>query len=208
MIYELRGYKSEKDWNEEYDEGVIVWEMDEIKSASEFKFGGRLVAYLGVNSDELVIPEGIESIGYSAFVKGEWECFDPAVDKVILPSTLKKIEEGAFIDTMISDIEFHKDSQCALIEDGGLYTKDKKTLLWIMNGNEDDEFFVADGTERLGLGCFGNFWDLTLVVPESVKEIGYGEDVAFAYESVTIRAPKNSFAHNFAVENGIDYEEL
>ncbi len=71
MVYELRPYNTVDDWTDESDLGVIVWETDEISDESNFKICGKLVSYLGFgDEEEFHVPNGIESIGYSAFIKG------------------------------------------------------------------------------------------------------------------------------------------
>lgn len=54
-----------------------------------------------LNVDPLIIPEGVEEIGYMAFVNCK-----SLTGKVVLPTTLKKINGGAFFSTKITECNF------------------------------------------------------------------------------------------------------
>ncbi len=56
---------------------------------------------ISLNVNPLVIPEGVEEIGYMAFVSCK-----SLTGKVILPTTLKKINGGAFFSTKITECNF------------------------------------------------------------------------------------------------------
>ena len=206
MVYELRPYNTVDDWTNEDDRGVIVWETDEITDASNFRICGKLVSYLGFNEEEFFVPDGITSLGYSVFEKGEWEAFDSPVETIHIPASVHTIEEGAFVGTYITTVNIHPDSPCGIVKDNGLYTKDGKTLLWILECNDDDEYTVPDGVNRIGFACFAD--SVTLILPNSITEIGYNEKYDFLYQYVTIKAPKGSFAIQFAKEHDLEYEEL
>ncbi len=56
---------------------------------------------ISLNVNPLVIPEGVEEIGHMAFVNCK-----SLTGKVILPTTLKKINSGAFFSTKITECNF------------------------------------------------------------------------------------------------------
>lgn len=56
---------------------------------------------ISLNVNPLVIPEGVGEIGYKAFVNCK-----SLTGKVILPTTLKKINDGAFFSTKITECNF------------------------------------------------------------------------------------------------------
>lgn len=56
---------------------------------------------ISLNVNPLVIPEGVEEIGYMAFVNCK-----ALTGRVILPTTLKKINGGAFFSTKITECNF------------------------------------------------------------------------------------------------------
>lgn len=209
MVYELRPYRTVDDWTNERDLGVIVWETDEITDATNFKICGELVSCLGFDDKIFTVPDGIESIGYSVFTKGEWEAFHSFIPKLIIPSSVKKIEEGAFVGAWIDEIEIHPDSNCAKVINNGLYTYNEETLLWVIKSNEDgDVFIVPDGVKRIGAGALP--WDCIriLILPESVTEIGWDDEFSYCYDDVVIKAPANSYAIEFAKEHNIKYVEM
>ena len=228
MVYELRPYKTVDDWTEENGLGVIVWETDEITDESNLRICGKLVSFLGFETqEEFRVPDGIESIGYSAFIKGEWEAWDCPFKKVIIPASVKKIEEGAFVDTWIAEFDIHPESKCAKVMNNGLYTYNGDTLLWIIDANdeedstsvwvtEDDsedednddiyfEYTVPDGVKRIGVGCIPQDGIEMLTLPESVTEIGWDE---YGLKGLIIKAPANSYAIKFAKEHDIEYVEI
>ena len=206
MVYELRPYNTVNDWTDEDDRGVIVWETDEITDASNFRICGKLVSYLGFSDTEFSVPDGITSIGFSVFEKGEWEAFGSPIETIHIPASVRTIEEGAFVGTDITDVDLHPDSPCGMVKDGGLYTKDGKTLLWILAYNDDGEYIVPDGVTRIGLASFR--YDMTFVLPSSVTEIGYDEEYSYLFDEVTIKAPEGSYGIQFAKKHGIQYEEI
>lgn len=48
-------------------------------------------AYIGVNIEQLILPEGVEIIGSSAFA----ECIE--LERIVFPSTIKRVDESAFL---------------------------------------------------------------------------------------------------------------
>lgn len=56
---------------------------------------------ISLNVNPLIIPEGVEEIGYMAFVNCK-----SLTGKVILPTTLKRINDGAFFSTKITECNF------------------------------------------------------------------------------------------------------
>lgn len=78
---------------------------------------------ISLSVNPLVIPEGVEEIGYMAFVNCK-----SLTGKVILPTTLKKISDGAFFSTKISECNFPDGLQ--EIGDGAFYaTRLKEAIL-------------------------------------------------------------------------------
>jgi len=56
---------------------------------------------ISLNVNPLIIPEGVEEIGYQAFVHCK-----SLTGKVVLPTTLKRINGGAFFSTKITECNF------------------------------------------------------------------------------------------------------
>lgn len=59
---------------------------------------GRLIGE--GSGTEIVIPDGVTTIGKSAF------CYHSELQSIVMPRSVKVIEEGAFTDTYISNIEY------------------------------------------------------------------------------------------------------
>ncbi len=141
---------------------------------------------------------------------------------------MNKIEEGAFVDTWITEFDIHPDSKCAKVMNNGLYTYNGDTLLWILNENskeadssvwimdyndEDDddmffEYIVPDGVKRIGVGCIPEDGIEMLTLPESVIEIGWDEENNYYLDGLIIKAPANSYAIQFAKEHDMEYIEI
>lgn len=66
MVYELRKYNSFDDFRNEDDLGIIAWETDDILF-DDMRFCGKLISYV-FSKDTVVIPDGIEILGYSFLV--------------------------------------------------------------------------------------------------------------------------------------------
>ena len=209
MVYQLRKHDSLEDFTNEEAIGTIAWETDDILF-DDMRFCGKLIAYYS-NRDTVVIPDGIETLGYSFLVPYFWGGWGSSVDTVRIPASVKTIEEGAFAFTSVSNIEIDPDSPCGIVKENGLYTKDGKTLLWVMGENtaEDCVYVVPEGVTRIGVDFLDfDFAIDEVVVPSSVTYIGYNEKYRFNYERILIKAPKGAYAIEFAKENGIKFEEL
>ena len=78
---------------------------------------------ISLNVNPLVIPEGVEEIGYMAFVNCK-----SLTGKVVLPTTLKRINDGAFFSTKITECNFPDGLE--EIGDGAFYaTRLKEAIL-------------------------------------------------------------------------------
>ena len=217
MIYEMRYYTTKSAWEEEHESYVIIWENKDETPATNCTIGGKLIKCIGYPNKKFEIPEGIRTIGKEVFVNTDWDIFNTKIKEVVIPKNVEKIEEGAFNWTNIDEIVVHPDCPCAIVKDGGLYTKDGGTLLWAFKTNKNKEFVVKEGVKRIGLYAFENPRVIgvlqepdgpivtTLVVPMSVEEIAFDD---YSYSSHLIKAPKGSYAIKFAKKHKIEYIEL
>ena len=220
MIYEMRYYTSKSAWEEENESYVMIWENKDKISATNCTIGGKLLKCIGYPNKKFEIPEGVETIGREVFVNPDWDIFDTAVKEVIIPKSVEKIEEGAFNWTNINKITVHPDSPCAIVKNGGLYTKDGSTLLFAFKANANKEFVVEDGVKRIGLfalenpDCLGVYQEpdgpilTTVVVPMSVEQIAFDDEDDYVYRCTVIKAPKGSYAIKFAKKHKIRYIEI
>ena len=209
MVYELRKYNSFDSFRDEDDLGVIAWEADEVLDDDNLRFCGKLITHV-FNDSTVNVPNGIEVLGYSFLVPYFWGGWGCSVDTVHIPASVTTIEEGAFVNTEVSNIIIDPESTCGIIKENGLYTRDGKTLLWILGENtaEDCVYVVPEGVTRIAADFFSSGNIEEVVIPNSVMEIGYDEENSYSYEQLTIKAPMGSYAIEFAKEHEINYEEI
>ena len=168
-------YKGEKDWT--IENVVIPAEIDgkiATKISDEFFYveseGKGLKTFLKVKS--IVIPEGIETIGKSAFSV----CY--ALEKITLPNSLKTIEASAFdtcfslktinipdnITSIPSDlfstkisleyIEVGSNNQNYSSIDGVLFNKEGTILISYPIGSKREEYQIPSSVNTIKSGIF------------------------------------------------------
>ena len=220
MIYEMHYYENKSAWEDEDEKYVMIWENKDKTPSANCTIAGKLIKCIGYPKKKFEIPDGIETIGKEVFVNTNWDIFNTEVKEVIIPKSVKKIEEGAFNWADINKITVHLDSPYAIVKNGGLYTKDGSTLLFAFKANANKEFVVEDGTKRIGLcalenpRCLGVYQEpdgpilTTVVIPASVEQIAFDEEYDWAYECAVIKAPKGSYALKFAEKHKLRYIEM
>ena len=112
---------------EEIGEGAFCYAIDleDVNFPSSLKAIRRrcFSDCISLNVNPLVIPEGVEEIGYMAFVNCK-----SLTGKVVLPTTLKRINDGAFFSTKITECNFPDGLE--EIGDGAFYaTRLKEAIL-------------------------------------------------------------------------------
>lgn len=142
------------------------------------------------SGEEYIVPEGTEIISEKAFYDNS------NLSKIILPLSLKEIENSAFLYTSIRSVvwgnypekvgkdifagtsieEFQladKNTNCVLV-DGILFSYDKKTLLRCPSGRTPGDYIAPEGTEIINEYAFEwvNMWKV--VLPSSLKTIKEG----------------------------------
>ena len=219
MIYEMHYYENKSAWEDEDEKYVMIWENKDKTPSANCTIAGKLIKCIGYPKKKFEIPDGIETIGKEVFVNTNWDIFNTEIKEVVIPKNVEKIEEGAFNWTRIDKIVVHPDCPCAIVKDGGLYTKEGDTLLWAFKTNKNKEFVVPEGVKRIGLYALenprvlGEFQEpdgpfiTTAVMPTSVEEIAFDDD-GLSYDCVVIKAPKGSYAIKFAKKHQIRYIEL
>lgn len=132
-----------------------------IKRIGHYAFDGALN-----KSAEIILPEGLESIGRNALSNYFIEL------KFYLPSTLKYIC-GNSIESYHS-IVISEDNPYIKIVNNNLYSKDGKTLISYRNLDSPKPFdsSVLEGVKYIGDYAFYNTELYDLVIPEGVEHIG------------------------------------
>ena len=214
MIYVTRIYEDDAAWGREDDSNVLAYEVEDEKQIDvNSGIRGKLKLCLGkFPNNTFVVPNGIESIGHWAFAMPEWDVFDCTIKKIVIPESVQKIEGGAFEFTHIKEVEIHPNSPCGVVKDGAVYSKDLKRLIWILKVDKKGEFVVPDGVECISESPFDYDFEgielKSIVIPASVKRIEEKFDCEYTYNDVLIKAPKGSYAIEFAKERRYKYEEI
>ena len=151
----------------------------DIESSSDFEIvGDELITYKG-KSKLVKVPEGITTIGASAF----WN--NTSVEEVVLPKSLKRIGGDCFyyctnlkkvnIPSEVwimgnnpfagcPKLELTNDSSYFLLEDGILYGRDKKDIIYYPINKELKEYVVPNTVTCIGKHCFFNCDNLERIV--------------------------------------------
>jgi serine/threonine protein kinase len=150
---------TDEDWaNAWKDEFGVMYSKDRIK----------LLGVYGSYLPDYEIPEGTEVICDDALNDFGWEIEGLIISgKITIPSTVHLIGRNPFrgdYDTIICKSPYF------VVEDGALYTSDKKSLISCFS--KSDEFVVPNGVEEIGSYAFYDCELSRIVLPESVSRIG------------------------------------
>lgn len=148
-----------------------------------------LIAYPPGKSDaEYNVPEGVTAIGGWAFVScGQYVTESSSVinngfRKLVLPKSLRTIEESAFLDIYIEEMQI-QEGITAISSYTFKYSRiDKVTLPDSVTVIEPYAFYraslkeivLSNALETIGKAAFAGNLRMKAVLPESVREIGYG----------------------------------
>lgn len=135
---------------------------------------------ISLNVNPLVIPEGVEEIGYMAFVNCK-----ALTGKVIMPSTLRRINDSAFFSSKITECNFPEGLE--EIGDAAFYaTRLKEAIIpnscqSFMGSDhfglcyELEKVHFPEGPTLIPEGFVDDCIKLTeFLMPNSIEEIGYG----------------------------------
>ena len=135
---------------------------------------------ISLNVNPLIIPEGVEEIGYMAFVNCK-----ALNGKVIMPTTLKRINDGAFFSSKITECNFPEGLE--EIGDAAFYaTRLKEAIIpnscqSFMGSDhfglcyELEKVHFPEGPTLIPEGFVDDCIKLTeFIMPNSIEKIGYG----------------------------------
>lgn len=132
---------------------------------------------------ELVLPEGVESVGREAFMG-----FDK-LTSLSLPASLTSIGEGAFAACyVLPEIRVAAGNPAYVARGGVLYNRDMTTLLAYPGGRPEVEFAVPAGVTRLAARSFCGADTLASInLGKTLLEMGdYALSLCTALKSVNI----------------------
>ena len=143
----------------------------------------------GAVNETYAVPEGVETIDEREFVSSV------LLKTIIVPQSVKTIENEAFRDCS---------SLTEVVLSEGLNKIDSAAF---ENCPSLTEIVVPASVVEIGDAAFSGCSSLTKIfLPKSVNAIGY--DVFKACPLLTIRAPKGSYAEQYAKENNIPFEPI
>ena len=163
----------------------------------------ELIKYEGECAN-VIIPEGVEVVKWRAFEKND------CIKKVVLPSTINKLCDKAFMECPeLEDVEFH-----VIPEDfrGCSFCNCKKLNKTIIHNSSlirvpistNGKYIIPEEIEKVSKGAFCDCVNITeIVIPQGVK---YIEELAFNgllnLKSITISASVESIAERAFIDCG------
>lgn len=135
---------------------------------------GTLVSYNGCAST-INIPEGVIRIDNGAFYSARNNYKNIGIAGIVLPSSLKSIDENAFANLLVPWVafgisEYNKDFS---VQDGVLFNKDKTVLIKYPIDKQDFEYSVPDTVRYISPEAFKFARNLhRLILPDSLENIG------------------------------------
>ncbi len=167
------------------------WE-DFIFEYGTFKSKGHpkdVPPYLTKNEDgtfTLDIPEGTRNMKTAE----SWGIYDK-VSVINLPASMEDVDERlSMCFQSLKEIHIHKESQHLVIEDGILFSKDKKKIIKYPKNKEGEAYYIDDCVEEICGDCFKALDHLkSIYIGKGVKKIGncaLGNEMYLCLEKIYI----------------------
>lgn len=107
-------------------------------------------AFMGMPLTELILPEGLEQLV-------GWSFYDMPLETVALPSTLRTLPEGMFLEAAnLRRIEVAEGSPFFTSVDGVLFSGDKSVLICYPAGKAGEHYDVPPGVKTIARSAFGD----------------------------------------------------
>lgn len=135
---------------------------------------GVLISYNGC-ADNINVPEGVTRITNGAFYPARNNYKSIGIAGIILPSSLKSIDENAFTNLLVPWVAFgiSEYNEHFSVQDGVLFNKDKTLLIKYPIDKQDFEYAVPDTVKQISPNAFKYARNLRkLVLPSSLENIG------------------------------------
>ncbi len=182
---------------------------------------GRL-AFSGVDIKSINLPQNTYEIGLSAFMESTLEqiCLNDGLfsirnmafvftnlKSVVIPETTELIGVGVFAGCQkLESLTVEEGNEVYYSENNCLISKEEKTLVACVS-----DAVIPEGVKTIeAMTFYGMDKDSVVTIPESVRKIRkllICPPVCIEFP-VTFKAPKGSYAIEFAKENGIKYIEM
>lgn len=128
---------------------------------------------------------------------GNWSVCDK-VSVINFPASIKKID--SFLSLYFENLKefhIHPDNQYLVMEDGVLFSKDKKKIVKYPRGKEGDTYYIDDCVEEICAGCFDRLDNLkNIYIGKGVKKIGncaLDRDIFFCLKKIYIPSTVTEF---------------
>ena len=105
----------------------------------------RIDKYIGKNQSCVFIPKGVEAIAWIAFRDNHSE-----IEQLVLPSTLKRIDDEAFTQIQnLRNINVDSSNPYFCSVEGVLYSKDKTELIYYPPKKEEEAYSILKETKMI-----------------------------------------------------------
>jgi hypothetical protein len=183
---------------------ILERQNEKMSETHEKVFDIKLASELAKESEHIIIPEGYTKIDADTFPGRRSE---QKLKSVTIPGSVTKINQLTFSGySRLTDIEVKENNDNFASLDGVLFNKDRTVLLQYPKGKLGTHT-IPDGVTEIGYWAFEGCTGLkSVTIPKSVKFIG---DNAISNSlGLTIHAPADSCAEEYAKKNWIHFEAL
>ena len=157
------------------------------------------------NLEEVILPEGLKTIGRLAF-------FGSKIESIDIPASVNRIDECAFaMCNSLKEINVDPANKYYTNVDGVLYSKDMTELIWCPQRAED-EFTVPASVKLIHAYAFGASMLSTVVInnDDIILESGSLDGIRIGWDKdkeniITVVCNKDSNAYVYAINHGMNY---
>lgn len=145
----------------------------------------KLICFPGRRNGTYSIPDGVTILGKGSFC-GSF------VAEILIPSSVKEIEEGAFTDCRsLSAIRVDEDNPMFCSESGVLFDKEKTVLVRFPSQWNRDEFRIPPSVKEIAEGAFTDCRSISAIEVDTDNQMFCSENgVLFDKEkTVLVRCP-------------------
>ena len=189
------------------DHGVTLY-AKWITNEDDFEYdvisgAAQILEYNG-SSEQVIIPNKLGGYTVTHILSGAFG--GSRVKEIVIPASVKSIASGAFNCSNLEKITLKGDKYYDVHEDGVLYSKNGKTLIYAPQGVNYYSYEVPDEVTKIASYAFGGHSELEkVVIPDSVTSIGgnafNGNHTVTLYGSVNTCAAKTYASKNLLPYN-------